>query len=605
MAFPKQEPRLEPRTTACLSGFLPIGLGVNLKQRFKTVKSAAVRPRLPNMTFPANRVCAITMPIRHNIQLGSLLINVLMTLVMNNAMAATYHFTDTTTTAGISGFVQATGMGSGAAAADFDGDGDVDIFLPTAQGTANLLFRNHGNGAFEEVAASLGLADTRQARVALWLDYDGDGDLDLALGRDCFSASGQCTDLVLSLYEQRPSGFVDVSTAVGLSQAVGAVSTKMHTGGLSAADISGDGLPDIYFARWQARPELYISDGLALRGDQAGYIHAGNLSGVGTQQAGHWQSLFHDFDGDDWPDLFVNIDFTANQLWLNNQNFTFTDNAAAAGVDSAWNEMGMAAADYDNDGDIDLYSTNIHNWIDPDQGRHNRLYRNDGAAGAPTFTDVAESQGVADTDWGWGAAWLDADNDGDLDLAVTNGYCQPDYCGNEHLYDRSRMFDHQGVGSGFAEVGVETGFDDNLIGGSLIDADFNGDGRLDLLQTAIDDSGTGHVRLLINQASAGAAPHHYLVIKPRLNGPNSHALAAVVRVHLANGVTLTRLITAGTSWMGQRPASAHFGIGAATRVERIEIEWPGTSNRSAWGAHAADATYELCCSDSLLSESFE
>ncbi|MEX2500287.1 MAG: CRTAC1 family protein [Wenzhouxiangellaceae bacterium] len=492
-------------------------------------------------------------------------------------------------------YTPSPGMGTGAAVADFDGDGDPDIFVPAGGGVPNLLFRNRGDGTFEEVAADLGLDDTRQARVALWVDYDGDGDLDLFVGRDCHvtdfdgisgqvrTAAGECNVPLLSLFEQRPDGFVDITNAVGLTESAGSLNGTYHTGGLSAADISGDGLPDIYFARWQTIPELYISDTLFIEGGEAsGYSRGSGLTDIAEASAGYWQGLLHDFDRDGQIDLFVNIDFAANQLWINDADLNLVDVAFEAGVDSSWNEMGLAAGDYDNDGDIDVYITNIFDWNE--QNSHNLLYRNDSVQGAAAFTERSAALGVGDTGWGWGATWLDADNDGDLDLAATNGYCQPepDVCPDEFDDDVSRFFENPGDGSSFDEVGSAVSFDDTLTGGGLVAADFDGDGRLDLLQTAIDPATApeplergARLTIYFNRAVDGAGTAPFVNVRPRIEGPNSHALGAMVRLFMDNGQTLTRLVAAGESWMSQSPATLHFGLGTAAAIERMEIDWPG------------------------------
>ena len=513
------------------------------------------------------------------------------------AAAPTFDFESNT----LAVYSPSPGMGTGVAVADFDADGDPDIFVPTGAGTPNLLLRNRGDGTFEEVAAQFGLADLRQARVALWADYDGDGDLDLFVGRDCFFASagvaaaGSCGEVSLSLFEHQPTGFVDVSASVGLAASAGSLST-FHAGGLSAGDVSGDGLPDIYFARWLAGPELYISDTLFVASEAPGYSLGSGLAGIGGEPGGEWQTLFHDFDGDGRLDMFVNVDFGPNQLWMNGGDLNFTNVAVSAGVDSEWNEMGLAVGDYDNDGDLDLYITNIYDWQADVRGEisHNRLYRNDSVPGSLQFAGSAIALGVEKSDWGWGTTWLDADNDGDLDLAATNGYCEPPpnrYCDPRHESDRSRFFENPGDGSPMIEVGGAVGFDDELIGAGLIAADFDGDGRQDLLQSAIDPMSapwvlpqffdrTERLTLYMNRPVGGAQTGRQVVIRPRMVGTNSRAIGAVVRMYLDSGDVLTRLVQAGESWMSQGPATMHFGLGSGTAIDRVEIDWPdggGTS----------------------------
>jgi len=522
-------------------------------------------------------------------------------------------------------FVPSPGMGTGVAVADFDGDGDPDIFLPTGGGTPNMLFRNRGDGKFNEVAGELGLGDLRQARVALWVDYDGDGDLDLFVGRDCHvagfdgisdetrTAAGQCNVPLLSLFEQRPDGFVDITGDVGLFETAGSLDNSYHAGGLSAADVSGDGLPDIYFARWQTQPELYISDTLFIDGGEApGYTRGSGLTDIADLRGGYWQGLMHDFDGDELIDIFVNVDFDHNQLWINAGNLDLVDAAAAAGVDSPWNEMGLAAGDYDNDGDIDVYITNIYQWDGQDS--KNLLYRNDSVPGAVGFTERAVQLGIDNTGWGWGTAWLDADNDGHLDLAATNGYCQPDpdVCPDEFDDDPSRFFENPGDGSAFVEVGATVGFDDRLTGGGLVAADFDGDGRMDLVQTAIDPASadaplqrTERLTIYFNRPAEGAETARFVRVRPRIEGPNSHALGAVVRLFMDNGEILTRLVTAGESWMSQGPATLHFGLGHAAAVERIEIDWPGDAADSVYEGVPTDATVTVPGPETLFGSGFE
>ena len=472
---------------------------------------------------------------------------------------APLRFVDVGPDRGIQSYSMAPGMTGGVAAADFDDDGDIDLFVPNREGAPDQLYRNLGHGQFEEIAAEVGLASLQRSRVALWLDFDGDHLLDLFVAGDCFLATPDCPDVsTLKLYRQTGDGcFADVTLEAGLTDDL-IVHSGQHRGGVCAGDVNNDGYLDLVTGVWGGEARLWLNNG------DGTFTDFSAASGLGGVNEGHWQPVMHDFDGDGALDIFAAIDFTANHLWINQNDATFVDAAPAAGVDSDWNEMGVVVADYDNDGDLDVYITEI-----ADNERHNLLYRNDSQDGSLQFTDVAVAAGVDDTGFGWGTTFLDADNDGLLDLAVTNGYFN-----SPAIDDQSKFFLNAGGDpTTFTDVSSEVGFDDTLWGSSLIALDFDRDGDLDLVQTCAQG---GPLRLLENQRSIEAAANNFLVIQPRMAGPNHRAIGAVVRVN-AGGLTMTRLISAGTSLMGQEPAEAVFGLGTASAADTVTIKWPNGS----------------------------
>ncbi|HRC84109.1 MAG TPA: CRTAC1 family protein [Thermoanaerobaculia bacterium] len=472
----------------------------------------------------------------------------------------TLQFVEVGAARGIGAYSMAPLMGGGVAVEDYDEDGDLDFFVANREGVADQLYRNLGNGHFEEIAAQAGLAETGRSRSALWFDYDGDGDLDLAVAGDCYGTLISCVPGVnlLHLYRQEADHtFTDVSAAAGVVEDAAGFLINQHRGGLGAADLDGDGFLDLYVALWNGASRLYHNLG------NGSFEEVGAASGVATPGLGHWQPLFADWNHDGRMDFFVSIDFGPNQLWINQGDGTFVDVAPAAGVDTAWNEMGVAVGDYDNDGDLDLYCTNVE---ERSPGEHNVLFRNDSTSSALHFTEVANQLGVGTTLWGWGATFFDADRDGDLELAVTNGFTAPAY-----VHDPSRLFENPGDGGPFLDVSAASGFNDTYWGSSLVAADLDRDGDLDLLQTTKQHPDPGPLRLLENQSPAGA---HYLVVRPRQGGANRRAIGAVVRIQ-AGGRQQMRLITAGTSFLGQEPAEAFFGLGSASEVDRLTIEWPG------------------------------
>ena len=473
-------------------------------------------------------------------------------------------FVEVGATRGFSSYPQAPLMGGGLAAADVDADGDIDLFLPTDQGYPDRYYRNQGDGTFEEVAAEVGLASTLRSRTALWFDGDGDTDLDLLVAGDCYGTHITCDPGVslLRYYEQGADGlFTDRTAAAGFTDDAANYLVNQHRGGMAAADLDGDLDVDVYVAWWNGKSLLFRN-----RGDGT-FEEIGGTVDLGVEQRTHWQPVIFDVDGDARMDLFAAIDFAANELWRNRGDWAFVEIAESAGVDSAFNEMGVALGDVDGNGHLDLYATNITGL---QEGRHNVLFRRRPAELA--FDEVAESAGVADTDWGWGTTFADLDQDGDVDLGATNGFTF-----NEFIDDPSRLFENRGVAGSpiFDEVSEAAGFDDTLWGSTLIAVDLDRDGDLDLLQTAKEHggptTGTGHLRWLENRTPSSGS---WLRVVPRRSDGNHHALGTLVEAQLGDK-TQVRLITAGTSFLGQEPAEAHFGFGTATEIDALTLRWPG------------------------------
>jgi hypothetical protein len=428
------------------------------------------------------------------------------------------------------------GHGTGAAVADFDQDGLVDLFVPQAAGVPDRLYHNLGD-RFEEIAAAVGLASTASSRAALWLDYDGDGDLDLWVANDDQQALSS-----FALYRQEPGPvFTDVTVAAGVAKGPIVLQDNHHWAGLCAGDIDRDGYLDVFTAQWPGPAHLFRNTG------EGTFVDISQSSGVAAERFAH-QCAMADFDGDGWTDIYVAIDFEPNLLWLNQHDGTFVDGAAAAGLANAMNDMGMTLGDYDEDGDFDVYITNIFLPGHPEGPRHNVLLRNDTVAGALDFAEVSEAMGVDNGHFGWGTS--------------------------DGLEDPSRFFENPGGGSPFADVSTAAGFDDTNWGSALVAADFDRDGDLDMVQACMETEIAPRLRLLENQRPVGAG--NYLVVKPRAAGPNRFAVGALVRAHV-DGRTMLRRISAGTSYMGQEPMEAFFGVGAASVVEWVTIDWPDGS----------------------------
>ncbi len=363
----------------------------------------------------------------------------------------------------------------GVAAGDYDNDGWVDLFV-TRVGASDILFRNlgpdqEGRVRFEDVSEKVGLTDVFDSNGAAWADFDRNGYLDLYIvtmytDRNYLYMNDGGTFKVAP--NSRGAGQIDPLTdKQGSSVAVG--------------DYDKDGWVDVHATEWfidttDERSELHNVLLTNLGPVAAAFFRNDTLRAGAEINRGDVQlvphgfafaSSFADMDNDGWPDLAVTGDFVSSEMFWNNGDTTFTEITESAGLGLANNAMGSTIADYDGDGDLDWYVTSRYD---------NRLYQNQGNR---QFVDVARELGIDDTGWGWAASWIDYDNDGDWDLAVTNGY--NDYSGNKPDIDPTYFYINEG--GSFRSAAAELGITDNDYGKGLITFDYDNDGDLDLFIT--------------------------------------------------------------------------------------------------------------------------
>jgi len=493
-------------------------------------------------------------------------------------------------------------MGSGLAWGDYDGDGDPDLFLvnmagplpagPGAPGGSparSALYRNDGDGTFSDVTAAAGVGAGGHGMGAAWGDAAGDGDLDLFVTR-------YGTNI---LYRNRGDGtFADATRETGLGGADGFWS------GASWADYDGDGDLDLYVCgyvryrydaalagraslQYQAsvpytlNPSTYEPErNLLYRNDGGRFREVGRAAGVDNPTGRSLSAAWADFDGDGRPDLYVANDVSDNAMFHNRGDGTFKDISHAAWVADYRGAMGLGIGDWENDGDLDIFITH---WL----AQENGFYVNQEGAMPATaetpvrFLDEADQHGLGQIalDYiGWGAGFFDIDNDGRLDLYAINGSTFQREDDPALLVPmRGLLFWNGGGERGYFEVGGAAGeaWTSEHVGRGAAAADYDGDGDEDL---AVLVNG-GRARLLRNDGNGGA----WLRVVTRgparapASGGRTPAFAegAVVRV-TTGGITRMRVVGAGPSYLSQSPpGEAHFGLGAATQIDRLTIAWPG------------------------------
>jgi hypothetical protein len=486
-------------------------------------------------------------------------------------------FVDATAASGIAYAIGYRGLGptglvpqvatGGVAAGDYDGDGDVDLFITRGDIGPNLLYRNDGRGVFADRAAVAGLAFTATATEnyrqggPTFADVDGDRDLDLFIGGLFGDPS--------AIYANNGNGtFSDVTAGSGID-----LLQADHNISAAFGDYDLDGDLDMFLAHWGvARNAIQPGDTEHLwRNDSTtGRIRftsvsldAGIAPGIlmnrapisGTTITDHtFTPTFARIDDDLYPDILSVADYGETRVFMNNGDGTFRD-ATDSNVITDGNGMGSALGDYDNDGDLDWFVTSIFYLDQPLSG--NRFYRNDEGF----FSDATDATSVRDGGWGWGACFADIDNDADLDIYHTNGWLDIDFS-----TDLSRMFEADGKGI-FRDVARTIGLADQEQGRGVVCADFDGDGDIDIFQ--LHRGQPVSASLWRNDLVS----RNYLAV--RLNGlpPNTEAAGARIFVTIG-AVTQMREITIGNNFVSQNPATQHFGVGLATQVDELRVEWP-------------------------------
>ncbi len=436
------------------------------------------------------------------------------------------------------------GWAQAACAGDIDNDGHTDLFV-TYYGH-NVLYRNLGNGKFADITERTGLpvTGTRWGSGCALLDYDRDGRLDLYV-----------------------SNYVDLDQS---NVPKPGSSKNCEWKGL-AVWCGPHGLPPAHNVLYHNNGDGTFTD----VSEKAGILAPGPRYGLGAIAA--------DFDNDGWPDLYAACDQTPSLLYRNRHDGTFEERGDSAGV--AYNAdgalqagMGIAVADYDGNGFLDIAKTNF-------SGDRPSLFKNEDGA---FFEDVSETAGLGRNQLlGWGIAFLDVDEDGWPDLVMANGHVYPEV-------DRSRLGEtyrqktllYRNLGNGrFADVtqSAGPGFAAHRPSRGMALGDLDGDGRPEIVIVNMNDKPT----LLKN---TGARQNSIAIA---LTGTHSNRSAIGARCTVeAGGRKQIAEVVGGGSFYSQNSLTLYFGLGKSAKVDRIEVRWP-LGETETWRDVAPNRTIEL------------
>jgi hypothetical protein len=435
-------------------------------------------------------------------------------------------FTDVTDSSGIA----ASDYGMGVAAGDFDNDGHVDLYLTNFG--RNVLLHNRGDGTFADVTAESGAADPRWSVSAAFLDFDRDGWLDLFVAN--------YTNFTIATHKPcyAPSGARDYCGP----QSYDPVANRLLRN-------RGDGT----FEDVSARAQIVGAYGKAL--------------GVSTA----------DFNSDGWIDIYVANDGLPNQLWINQQGAPFKNEALLAGcalnLDGAARAgMGVDAGDFDNDGDEDLFVTNLNT-------ETNTLYVNDGKGWFEDRTTQAGLGAPSLPYTGFGTAWVDFDNDGWLDLMAVNGEVRTIESlarqGDPYpLHQRNQLFRNLGDGR-FEEVSASAGaaFELSEVSRGAAFGDVDNDGDTDVVVS----NNNGPARLLLNRTDNRK---HWLGLRLVDSDGKRDMLGGRATVVRADGPSLMRRARADGSYASANDPRVLVGLGDSTDVVAVRVLWPNGAAES-------------------------
>ena len=492
-----------------------------------------------------------------------------------------FQFEDVTEIAGVDGQARGNNLfGSGATFADIDNDGDLDLYVCN-MASPNLLYVNQGDGTFREQGFARNVAHVGASKIATFCDYDRDGDL----------------DFYLATYQDRyPERDVDPVIEVKGKKKI----------------------------KQEFREQFYLADGHVLKAGQKDFLFRNDGSGVfedvtdgaglldyGTTLAAVW----FDYDGDGWQDIYASNDFHApDRLYRNNHDGTFTDVLPDTVKHTPWFSMGNDAGDLNNDGLFDLITADMSGtthyrrkvdmgdmgdsaffltWGSPRQYMRNSVFINSGAG---SFFEVASMIGASSTDWTWSTRLVDMDNDGRLDIYVTNGHAR-DIMNADVGNELARLNEGEGnrqkkvddfyvnipprkeTNYAFRNLGdlkferseKQWGLDHNGISHGAAFSDLDGDGDLDLVVNNYDE------KSLVYRNDCDAKQTALIEVRCQRN--NFFGVGTKIETWQGEHYQ-AKVIRSARGYLSADAPQIHFGFPGSAVIDRVRVTWPdGTTQQ--------------------------
>jgi hypothetical protein len=498
---------------------------------------------------------------------------------------------------------QVASMGAAVSVVDFDGDGRDDFYVTNSgEGSQNALYRNLGNGRFEDVAAQVGLADVNRTGTgvsmgAVWGDYDNDGYEDLLLykwGKPELYRNDGGKHFTRVTEEAGLPAWINANTAIWL-------------------DYDGDGKLDLFLGGYyDERIDLWHLKNTKIMPQSFEYATNGgrkylfhNLGGGRFEEVSEklglssrrWAlaAVAADLRGTGYPDLFIANDYGVSELFLNDRGKGFHEAGRETGVGySPKSGMTAAVGDVLNDGSFGIYVSNITEDGILVQGNNFWMPKAGSTPDKTRYENLANAMGIESGGWSFGAQFGDFNNDGLLDLYVVNGNVSLDrnrsywydYSkvagGNESIisdaanwpplngrslsgYEQKRVWVNDGTGR-FHEVAQLVGITDVYDGRSIALADFDNNGSLD----AVVANQNGPLLFYRNSVGPG---NNWIEFQLQGRRSNRSAIGAHVTVSW-NGQRQAQEVSGGSGFCAQNQRRLHFGVGKADAVEKVEIRWP-------------------------------